>query len=150
VPKRRLIRDEPLLPDAAVLVRALTSPTPGIGEFDRTALLEDLSLNFDLFGYYGLSCWGQSADWSIDRILRVKAVRAERMALLTAGALRAQGLGIVPSGKYPHYDVTLGPVYDSTFGGVSLAAPNKDDFVDRILRAPYTVEQNRHYRQDTV
>ena len=143
-----MIRDEAPLAGGAVLVRALfDSVSPGRA-FDRDVLVRDVSHNFELFGYYGLSFWGVSNRWPVDRVLRDKVRRAERIALFSAGALRAEGLGIVPSGREPHYDVCFGSVYGRSFGGDSSAVGTAAKLMDRLLRAPYTVEANRYYEQD--
>ncbi len=66
--KQRLIREEPPLPDDAVLVRALFDTYPHGGAFDRDVLISDVTYNFDLFGYYGLSLWLVSHAWPLERV----------------------------------------------------------------------------------
>lgn len=106
---QRLIRDEPPLADGAVLVRTLFDTNPDCQTFDREVLIADVTVNFDLFGYYGLSLWAISDAWPLDKVLAEKARKARRVALFTAGELRSQGLGLIPSGRAPHYDTTHGP-----------------------------------------
>lgn len=108
--RQRLIREEPPLADGAVLVRTLFDTYPDGRMFDRDALVADVAVNFDLFGYYGLSLWAISDDWPLDVVLVEKARKARRVALFTAGELRSQGLGLVPSGRAPHYDTSVGTV----------------------------------------
>lgn len=147
--KQRLIREEPPLPDDAVLVRALFDTYPHDGAFDRDVLISDVTYNFVLFGYYGLSLWLVSDAWPLERVLREKTRRARRVALFSAGELRARGLGLVPSGRAPHYDTTHGPVYGGTHGSVRVTAASAQELVDRLLAAAYTVEDNPSYEQDS-
>jgi hypothetical protein len=57
-------------------------------------------------------------------------------------------LGLVPSGKAPHYDASVGEVNGLTFGAVRATGPSAEDLVDSFLAAPYTVERNRQFKQD--
>jgi hypothetical protein len=145
---QRQIRDEPPLPDDATLVRALFGADAAGEAFDRVVLMADAARNFELFGYYGLSLWATSAQWPVDRVLAEKCRRAARAALFTAGGLRDRGLGLVPSGKTPHYDTSVGDVYGRTFGSVQITAPSADDLVDRFRSATYTLVENDHYAPD--
>lgn len=111
-------------------------------------LIADATRNFELFGYYGLSVWGASAAWPVDRVLAEKAQKAARAALFTAGDLRNKGLGLVPSGKAPHYDTSVGGVDGRTFGSVQITAPSAEDLIDRFISATYTLVKNRHYASD--
>ena len=111
--RQRLIRDEPQPPDEAVLVRAVFDTYPHGGVFDRDVLIADVTYNFEVFG---LSLWLASDAWPLDRVRGVKTRKARRVALFSAGELLAQGLGLVPSGKTPHYDTTHWPVYGAIYG----------------------------------
>lgn len=146
--RQRLIRDEAPLPDDAILVRALFGAHVGGTAFERTVLIADAARNFELFGYYGLSLWATSAEWPVDRVLAEKSQKAARAALFTAGDLRDRGLGLVPSGRAPHFDTSVGLVSGRTFGSVQITAPTADDLVDRFISATYTRVDNRHYRPD--
>lgn len=146
--RQRLIRDEAPLPDDAILVRALFDTYPGGAVFDRAVLIADAARNFELFGYYGLSLWATSAAWPVDRVLAEKAQKAARAALFTAGDLRDKGLGLVPSGKAPHYDTSVGDIDGRTFGSVQITAPSAEDLIDRFVSATYTLFQNRHHTSD--
>lgn len=53
--RSRAIRDVPPLPAHAVLVRALFEVYPDGRDYDRDALVADVTYNFDEFGYFGLS-----------------------------------------------------------------------------------------------
>lgn len=146
--RQRLIRDEPPPPDEAVLVRAVFDTYPHGGVFDRDVLIADVTYNFEVFGYYGLSLWLVSDAWPLDRVLGVKTRKARRVALFSAGELLTQGLGLVPSGKVPHYDTTHGLVYGATYESVQVTAGSAEELVDRLLSAAYTVEDNSFYEQD--
>lgn len=145
--RRRLIREEPALQGDAVLVRALFEAHPGGQVFDRDVLVADATYNFELFGYYGLSIWLASDAWPLNRVLAEKCRRASRVATFEAAELQGRGLGLVPSGREPHYDASLGPVYDALFGGVRVTAPTAEELVDRLLSAAYTLKDNECHDQ---
>ncbi len=146
--RQRLIRDEPPVEGEAVLIRALFDPNPRGGVFAPDVLIADVTYNFELFGYYGLSLWLVSDAWPHDRVLAEKARKARRVALFTADGLREQGLGLIPSGKAPHYDTSDGPAYGASYGSVQATAGSAEGLVDRFLGAAYTVEDNSFYEQD--
>ena len=148
VARQRLIRDEPPVPGEAVLVRALFDTSPRGSVFDPEVLIADVTYNFELFGYYGLSLWLVSDSWPFDRVLSEKTRKARRVALFTADALLEQGLGLVPSGKAPHYDTSHGPAYGASYGSVRVTAGSAAGLVDRFIGAAYTVEDNSFYAQD--
>lgn len=131
-----------------MLVRTLFDAHPDGRIFDRDVLIADVTVNFVAFGYYGLSLWATSDAWPLDKVLIEKARKARRVALFTAGKLRSQGLGLVPSGKAPHYDINVGTVNGQTFGAVQVIAPSAEDLVDRFISAAYTVAENHHFEQD--
>jgi hypothetical protein len=85
--RQRLIRDHPLPQVDAVLVRALFDGVPGGDAFDRDVLIADVSYNFEVFGYYGLSLWLVSDLWPLDRLLSEKTRKARRVAQFSAGEL---------------------------------------------------------------
>lgn len=146
--RQRLIRDEPPPPDEAVLIRAVFVTYPHGAVFDRDVLIADATYNFEAFDYYGLSLWLVSDAWPLERVLGEKTRKARRIAFFSAGELLAQGLGLVPSGKAPHYDTALGAVYGATHGSVQVTAGSAEELVDRVLSAAYTVEDNPFYEQD--
>lgn len=146
--RQRLIRDHPRPPADAVLVRALFDGLPGGDAFDRVVLIADVAYNFEVFGYYGLSLWLVSDLWPMERLLSEKTRKARRVALFSVGELLGQGLGLVPSGKVPHYDATHGLVYGVSYGGDPNTAGSAEELVDRFVTAAYTVEDNSFYQQD--
>ena len=81
-------------------------------------------------------------------MLAKKCRRAARAALFTAGGLRDRGLGLVPTGKTPHYDTRVGDLYGRTFGSVHITAPSADDLVDRFMSATCTLVGDDHYAPD--
>lgn len=145
--RHRSIRDEVALPDDTVLVRLLREPLPSGEVFDREDLIVDVGNNYELFGYYGLSLWATVDGWLLERVLTEKAARAMTVALFRAGDLRDKGLGLVPSGRSPHYDTNVGDVDGQPFGAVQVTAPTAADLVARFVSATYTVMENPHYNQ---
>jgi hypothetical protein len=141
----RQVRDEIPLPDEAVLVRLVFNRHDPRRVFDTDVLLEDATRNYELFGFYGLSLWGVSEAWPMDKVLAVKARLSRYVALFRAGDLRERGLGIVPSGRSPHYDTHLGVVGGATSGAVQVTAGSAADLVLRFTSAHYTVAKNQHF-----
>ena len=146
--RQRMVRVEQRPSTGTVLVRALYDTYPDGRAFDRQTLIDDVELNFTEFGYYGLSLWLVTARWPLERVLAEKARKARRAALFDAGALLASGLGLVPSGKHPHYDATHGDVYGTTYGPVEVTAGSASALVDQFLATAYDVISNDHYQQD--
>lgn len=146
--RKRLIRDDPPVPSEAALVRGLFNTNPHGEVFDRDVVIADVNYNFEVFGYFGLSLWLVSEAWPLNRVLAERTRKAYRVALFSAGALSAQGLGLVPSGKAPHYDTSHGLVYGDPYGSVRAAASSAEELVDRFISAAYTVEDNPFYEQD--
>lgn len=146
--RSRAIRDVPPLPAHAVLVRALFEVYPDGRDYDRDALVADLTYNFDEFGYFGLSLWLVGAVWTLDRLMAKKVARAYRVGLYSAGDLDSHDLRLVASGREPHYDATDGAVITGDSGSVRITAGSATELVDRFLDTPYTVEQNPHFVQN--
>jgi hypothetical protein len=124
-----MIRDDGPLADGAILVRALFDVEPGDRPFDRQTLVDDATFNFDLFGYYGLSVWAFSDRWPLSRVLLEKTRRAGHVVVFSAADLQQRSLGLVPSGRDPHYDIVLGRVYGRLFGGAEAQAVSADGLV---------------------
>lgn len=57
-------------------------------------------------------------------------------------------LGLVPSGKEPHFDASVGEIYETLFGDVQAAVASAAELADRFMAASYTVEANPSYEQD--
>lgn len=136
------------MPDGAVLVRSLFDAYPDGHVFDRSALIVDATVNYDTFGYYGLSLWAISEPWPLDRVLEQKSRKARRVALFTAGELRSQGLGIVPSGRAPHVDTTLEAAGRQAVGPMQVTGASAEELVDRFLLATYTLVENHLFKPD--
>lgn len=141
----RLIRDEAPLPDDAILVRLLFDGYEDGSAFDRARLIADAALNFTEFGYYGLSMWGTSRVRPLDAVLADRCRFSRWVALYRAADLRDKGLGLVPSGKAPHYDTSVGDVYGQNFGSVQITASSAEDLVDRFITATYTGVRNQFF-----
>jgi len=131
-----------------LLVRTLFDLPRGDDVFDPVTLLADATVNFDLFGYYGLSLWGTSEIWTLDRVLGEKARKARYTALFTAGDLRERGLGLVASGRTPHYDTYVGRINGRAYGPTLVTAASAEELIDRFLSATYTVVENHLFEQD--
>lgn len=145
---RRSIRPDLPPPGDAILVRALFDALPSGQDFDRVALIDDASYNFELFGYYGLSLWLPTEMWPLDRILAEKTRRAARVALFSVESVTQQGLRLVASGREPHYGVTDGQFIVGGWGSVRITAGSAQTLVDRFLAAAYTIEKNSSFEQD--
>lgn len=141
----RTLRDEPPLPNGAVLVRLIFDDNRHGRIFDRETLIADAARNFKLYGYYGLSLVGSSPAFPLDVVLAKRCRLSRDVALFTAADLLKAGLGIVPSGKAPHYDTSIGEVYGRSYGSVQVVAPSAEELVDRFRSATYTVMENDHY-----
>lgn len=128
-------------------MRALFDAYPDGRVFDRDVLVADATYNFELFGYYGLSLWLVSDSWPLDRVLAEKCRRASRVATFEAGDLQGGGLGLVPSGREPHYDASLGPAYGARFASVRVTVPTAEELVDRFVSAAYTLRINEFHDQ---
>jgi hypothetical protein len=147
VPRQRRLRNDGPLADGVLLVRALFDSPLWSTVFDRATLIADAELNFTEFGYCGLSLWCVSASWPRERVLEEKTYRARRVAIFSAGDLRAVGLGLVPSGKEPHYDVASGDVYRTNYGSSPSSSGSAAELVERFLAAPYSVIGNNYYHE---
>lgn len=143
--RRRLIRDEAPLPDDAILVRLLFDGYRNGSAFDRARLIADATLNFTEFGYYGLSMWGTSDVRPLEAVLADRCKFSRWVALYRAADLRDKGLGLVPSGKVPHYDTSVGDVYGQSFGSVQITASSAEDLVDRFITATDTGVRNQFF-----
>lgn len=144
----RQVRDDDTLPDDAVLVRMLFDSFIKGRRLDRDELIADAQKNFRLFEYYGLSLWAVGGDWPLDSVLAEKCSYSRHVGLFTAAALRDKGLGLVASGRPPHYDTHVGEVNGVTYGSVQIVAATAEDLVDRFMAASYTVMENHHFRAE--
>jgi hypothetical protein len=145
VARQRLIRDEAPLPDDAILVRLLFDGYEDGSAFDRARLVADATLNYAEFGYYGLSMWGAAGARSLEPVLAGRCRFSRWVALYRAADLRDKGLGLVPSGRAPHYDTSVGDVYGRAFGSVQITASSAEDLIDRFVAATYTGVRNQFF-----
>jgi hypothetical protein len=103
-PIEPLVRSE-ALPDAAVVV------VRG-GPIAAQKVAEHAQRQQALFTFRGLPMVAISVDltvggWTLDRILAERMHTRRRYATVTAGALRAAGYELVPTGREPHYSLIL-------------------------------------------
>lgn len=134
------------MPGDGVLVRMLFDGYADGSAFDRRRLLADATLNHTEFGYFGLSLWGLSPRWPYERVLAERCGVSRWVALYRVADLGELGLKVLPSGREPHFDVTVETVRippRHTAGSLNWTA---DDLVDRFLGAAYTGVRNGHFR----
>lgn len=122
--KQRARRGDLPLPSAAVLIRA--------DLLDPEVLAESARRNFDVYGFYGISVFAESADMSFIELAATRLAAAEWLVLFTAGALTSSGLELWDTGMAPHFD---------------LVHAELTELVARMLATSHRVIQNpRHVR----
>jgi len=99
--KRRLIRSgDTLIDDAEVVVRG--------GELQGRAVREDALRTFEVYGSYGISMFALKGATIDELAQQAPLVRFAQLALVIAGAIRAAGLDLEPTGRNPrHYSAVL-------------------------------------------
>jgi hypothetical protein len=117
--KRRARRGDPSLPDAAVLLRG--------DLLDPEVLAASAQANFDVYGFYGISVFGETRDAAWTDLARTRFSKARWLVIFTAGDLNAAGLDLWDTGMPPHYDV----VHDTL-----------DELVVRMLGTSHRVVEN--------
>jgi len=95
--KRRVRRRDPPLPDAAVLLRG--------DLLDPEILTESAQANFDAYGFYGVSVFGETQGAAWTDLAQARFSRAQWLVIFTAGNLTAAGLELWDTGMAPHYDL---------------------------------------------
>jgi hypothetical protein len=117
--KQRALRGEPPLPTATVVIRG--------DLLDPDLLAQSAQRNFDVYGFYGISVFAETADmlWTDLAATRLSAV--PWLVLFTAGDLGAAGLELWDTGMAPHYDVVhaeLGQLVARMLGTEHRVVPN--------------------------
>lgn len=99
--KQRLVRaGDELADDVTVVVRG--------GLLDPEILIQDATRNHQIYGVFGISVFA-AKDLTVDELAQLPPlVRFAQITLMRAGAVRAAGLTLEPTGRNPrHYDVTF-------------------------------------------
>lgn len=61
--------------------------------------------NHSIYGFYGVSVFGEVAGTTWEQIAATKLARAEKVVLFTVGALLTAGLELWDTGQAPHFDI---------------------------------------------
>lgn len=124
--KQRLIREgDELRDDDIVVVRG--------GRLDPEILRADALRNHAIYGTFGVSVFALR-DATLDEMAQqAPLVRFEALTLMTAGAIRAAGLRLEPTGRNPrHFDVGFDDL---------------EDGVDRLCSCEHRVVGNPYHEQ---
>ena len=100
---------------------------------DADQLREDATFNHTVYGFYGISVWLATPQFSREAILATKLRAAEEVTALTAGDLYDRGLQLWDTGREPHYDV------------VYVESGDLDALITGLLSATQVVLDNDHY-----
>ena len=120
--KRRARRGEPPLPAATVVIRG--------DLLDPDVLAESAQRNFEVYGFYGISVFAETAEVSWTDLAAFRFAAVAWLVLFTAGDLQAAGLDLWDTGVAPHYDV----VHDDLH-----------ELVARMLGTAHRVVPNPHH-----
>ena len=103
-PIEELIREEAAPDDAVVVIRG--------GPIAVDKIVEHARRQQALFTYAdgpmaAISVYLTVTGWPVERILRVRMHTRSRYATAAAGAVRAAGYELVPTGRVPHFSLVL-------------------------------------------
>lgn len=118
-------RGEPPLSDDAVVLR-------GGSGLREDQLREDATLNYEEYGFYGISMWSPTPEVPQEALLH-KLRRFPRVTVFTAADLYRQDLRLWDTGQSPHYDV------------VYVTSTDLDHLVAGLLASQHTVIANPHH-----
>ena len=94
---------------------------------------EAAAFNHAVYGFYGISVWSPTPQFSREVILATKLRAATEVTVLTAGDLYDRGLRLWDTGQEPHYDV------------VCVESDDLDALITGLLQATHVVLDNEHY-----
>jgi hypothetical protein len=123
--KRRLRRDGPPPERRTEVLRG--------HRLDADQLREDATFNHAVYGFYGISVWLPTPQFSWEAILATTLRAAQEVTVLTAGDLYDRGLRLWDTGQEPHYDV------------VYVESGDLDALITGLLAATHVVRDNEHY-----
>ena len=122
VVKQRARRGDPPLPGSTVIVRG--------DLLDPVVLSESAQRNFDVYGFFGISVFSDTAEQTWVDLAASRFVKVEWLVLFTAGDLVGSGLELWDTGLAPHYDAVYA---------------DRDELVALILGTSHRIVQNLHY-----
>ncbi len=103
--RQRYIRPNDELHDGDIVVRG--------GPVDDDEVVEDAQTVFDIYGVYALSVFALRSTTLDELAQQAPLVRYAELTLLTAGAIRAAGLRVVPTGRRPqHFSIEFDEIAD--------------------------------------
>jgi hypothetical protein len=123
MPKQRLRRGEHMPDDAALVLRG--------EDLDPALLTETAEENSVIYGFFGISVFVEVGGFSWETIASERLIRAQWLAIFTAGDLLRAGLELWDTGRAPHYDVVH---------------KRCSELVARFVGCPHRLMENAHYQ----
>jgi hypothetical protein len=117
--KQRARRGDPPLPGATVVIRG--------DLLDPDVLAESAQRNFDVYGFYAISVFAETADLSWTDLAASRFAAVPWLVLFSANDLESAGLALWDTGVAPHYDVVhaeLGELVARMLGTAHRVVPN--------------------------